>query len=69
MEGIAKTNASQKSFFTVCGIDVCIFFDASRAVFLIFVALEKALEIDGVWVVQRILSRAVGGGKSRIVGS
>ena len=46
------------------GLILLCFSEALGFVFLIFVALETGLKIDGSWVVERILSRAGGGGKS-----
>ena len=50
IEGIAKIDLSQKSFFINFGVEFCCFLKALGAVFLVFWALKTGLEIKGCLV-------------------
>ena len=55
MESIAKNNFPHELLFMDIGIELCRLLEALGAFFLIFVALETGLKIDGfpgVWQIQ-----------------
>ena len=49
LEGVAKINFSQKSFFIDLGPDFVRFLVALGAVFLVFCALKTDLKTDDIW--------------------
>ena len=51
IKGIAKTKFPEKSFFVDFGVDLFCFLDTLGAAFLIFVALETGLNINGLSMV------------------